>query len=188
MKHVKLFEQYVSEAKTHDAALAELEALGKDTILIKNRKWNIDTSKLVDLLTAVAKTKDSYYFDDNDFVKGDKTVMTIKSDSTSLGDLIDALKNKGIISEAKTFFSSEVNEGYSSSDIKKLKEFAEEVSREIIDDFADNRKFDEDEYTPEEMFNYIKEWGEMNNMSVKEVMDEFEWRYMTDELGLPRAY
>jgi hypothetical protein len=97
MKHVKLFEQYFSEAKTHDAALAELEALGKDTILIKNRKWNIDTSKLVDLLKSAAKIKDDYYFDDNDFVKGDKTVMTVKSDSTSLGDLIDTLKNKGII-------------------------------------------------------------------------------------------
>jgi hypothetical protein len=80
-----------------------------------------------------------------------------------------------------------VNEGYySSSDIKKLKEFAKEVSEEIIYDYADNRNFDEDEFTPEALFDYISEWGEINNMSAKEVMDEFQWRSMTDELGLPR--
>jgi hypothetical protein len=84
-------------------------------------------------------------------------------------------------------FENFVNEGYySSSDIKKLKEFAKEVSEEIIYDYADNRNFDEDEFTPEELFDYISEWGEINNMSVKEVMDEFQWRSMTDELGLPR--
>jgi len=84
-------------------------------------------------------------------------------------------------------FENFVNEGYySSSDIKKLKEFATEMSEEIIYDYADNRNFDEDEFTPEELFDYISEWGEGNDMSVKEVMDEFKWRSMTDELGLPR--
>ena len=84
-------------------------------------------------------------------------------------------------------FEQFLNEGYySSSDIKKLKEFAAEISEEIIFDYADNRNFDEDEFTPEEMFDYISEWGEGNDMSVKEVMDEFQWRSMTDELGLPR--
>lgn len=82
-----------------------------------------------------------------------------------------------------------VNEGYySSSDIKKLKDFAEEMSREIIDDYQDNRKFDEDEFTPEALFDYISEWGEMNDMKAKEVIDEFRWQSMTDELGLPRSY
>jgi hypothetical protein len=36
------------------------------------------------------------------------------------------------------------------------------------------------------MFDYISEWGEINNMSAEEVMDEFNWNSMTDELGLPR--
>jgi hypothetical protein len=36
------------------------------------------------------------------------------------------------------------------------------------------------------LFDYLKEWGEMNDMSAKEVMAEFDWRSMTDELGLPR--
>ena len=84
-------------------------------------------------------------------------------------------------------FEQFVNEGYySSSDIKKLKEFAAEISEEIIYDYADNRNFDADEYSPEEMFDYISEWGEGNDMSAKEVMDEFNWRHMTMELGLPR--
>jgi hypothetical protein len=84
---------------------------------------------------------------------------------------------------------AKVNEGYySSSDIKKLKEFAEEVSREINDDFYDNRNFNEDEFTPEELFDYISEWGEINDMKVKEVIDEFRWQSMTDELGLPRSW
>ena len=84
---------------------------------------------------------------------------------------------------------AKVNEGYySSSDIKKLKDFAEEMSREIIDDYQDNRKFDEDEFTPEALFDYISEWGEMNSMKAKEVIDEFRWQEMTDELGLPRSY
>ena len=84
---------------------------------------------------------------------------------------------------------AKVNEGYySSSDIKKLKDFAEEISGEIIDAYGDNRNFDEDEFTPEEMFNYISEWGESNGMKAKEVIGEFRWQSMTDELGLPRSY
>ncbi len=84
-------------------------------------------------------------------------------------------------------FENFVKEGYYSlSDIEKLKEFATEISREIIYDYADNKNFDENQFTPEALFDYISEWGEMNDMSAKEVMDEFQWRSMTDELGLPR--
>ena len=86
-------------------------------------------------------------------------------------------------------FENFVNEGYySSSDIKKLKEFAKEVSEEIIYDYslADRRYFKAKDYSPKQMFDYISEWGEINNMSAEEVMDEFNWNSMTDELGLPR--
>jgi hypothetical protein len=81
-------------------------------------------------------------------------------------------------------FRTGLNEGYSSSDIKKLKEFAAEVSAEIIDANDGDRGFNEDEFSAEEMFIYISEWGADNNLSVKEVMDEFQWRSMTMELGL----
>jgi hypothetical protein len=84
---------------------------------------------------------------------------------------------------------AKVNEGYySSSDINKLKDFTEEMSREIIDGYSDNRNFNEDEFTPEALFDYISEWGESNDMKAKEVIDEFRWQSMTDELGLPRSY
>jgi hypothetical protein len=86
-------------------------------------------------------------------------------------------------------FENFVNEGYySSSDIKKLKEFAKEVSEEIIYDYslADRRYFKAKDYSPKQMFDYISEWGEINNMSAEEVIAEFNWNSMTDELGLPR--
>ena len=87
-------------------------------------------------------------------------------------------------------FEQFVNEGYySSSDIKKLKEFAKEVSEEIIRDYslADSRYFKAKDYSPKKMFDYISEWGEINDMSAEEVIAEFNWNYMTDELGLPRG-
>lgn len=84
-------------------------------------------------------------------------------------------------------FEQFVNEGYySSSDIKKLKDFAQKMSDEIIDAYDNNKHFDEDEFTPEALFDYIVDWGETNKMSVKDVMAEFHWKSMTDELGLPR--
>ena len=82
-------------------------------------------------------------------------------------------------------FTSKLNEGfYSSSDIKKLKDFAAEVSEEIIDANDHNKKFDEDEFAAEEMFNYISGWGEDNDMKAADVIKEFDWRSLTSELGL----
>jgi hypothetical protein len=82
-------------------------------------------------------------------------------------------------------FTSKLNEGfYSSSDIKKLKDFAAEVSEEIIDANDHNKKFDEDEFSAEEMFNYISGWGEDNDMKAADVIKEFDWRSLTSELGL----
>lgn len=78
-------------------------------------------------------------------------------------------------------FSKSLNEGfYSSSDIKKLQEFAAEVSAEILDD----SDADEDEFSAEEMFNYISGWGEDNKMKAADVIKEFNWRELTSELGL----
>ena len=82
-------------------------------------------------------------------------------------------------------FEQFINEGfYSSSDIKKLKDFAEKVSNEIIDANDHRKKFDADEYSPEEMFNYISEWGEDNDMKAIDVIKEFDWESLTQELGL----
>jgi len=84
-------------------------------------------------------------------------------------------------------FEEFVNEKFSSSDLKKLKKFADDVSYEILDEYEDDfdrksRNLDPDDYSPEAMFDYIVDWGD--GMTVKEVMDEFDWRTLTWELGL----
>ena len=84
-------------------------------------------------------------------------------------------------------FEQFINEKYSRAEIKKLKEFAEEVSDEIYSDYYDEFDKEElfhDEFTPEEMYDYISNWGEGNDMSAKEVMAEFVWQSMKSELGL----
>ena len=53
------------------------------------------------------------------------------------------------------------------------------------DDFdRKSKNINADDYTPEEMFDYISEWGEGNDMSAKEVVAEFDWRSLSQELGL----
>jgi len=85
-------------------------------------------------------------------------------------------------------FEQFVNEKkYSSSDVKKLKEFAEEVADEISWDYEDEFQrgdLDEEEYSAEGMFDYIEDWGLTNGMSVKEVIAEFDWKSLRYELGL----
>lgn len=87
-------------------------------------------------------------------------------------------------------FEQFVNEArLSSSDQKKLQEFAEEVSNEIMDEYADefdrrSSGLDADEYTPDAMLEYFLEYIEMNEVSVDDFIDEWNWREMTMELGL----
>ena len=86
-------------------------------------------------------------------------------------------------------FEKFINEKYSSTDIKKLKEFATKVSDEIMDAYEDDfdrksKNLDSNDYTPKAMFDYISEWGEGNSLSVEEVMDEFDWTQLEQELGL----
>jgi arsenate reductase-like glutaredoxin family protein len=84
-------------------------------------------------------------------------------------------------------FEAFVNEGYSKSDLKKLKEFAEEVADEISWEYEDKFQsgdLDEDEFSHSEMYDYIVDWGETNDLTAKEVMAEFDWESLTFELGL----
>lgn len=81
-------------------------------------------------------------------------------------------------------FSKTLNEGLSSSDQKKLEAFADQVSEEIIDANQNNRDFDEDQYTPDAMIEYFMDQIEMNDYSVKEFINDWNWREMTMELGL----
>jgi hypothetical protein len=82
---------------------------------------------------------------------------------------------------------NKINEKYSSSDIKKLKEFATQVSDEINSEYDVERFADLEEYNAEAMFNYIADWGETNKMSAKDVIAEFDWTTITQELGLEES-
>jgi hypothetical protein len=81
-------------------------------------------------------------------------------------------------------FSKSLNEGISSSDQKKLEDFAAEMSEEIIDANQNNRGFDEDEYSADAMLQYLLELIDMNSMTVKEIIADYNWRENTMELGL----
>jgi len=84
-------------------------------------------------------------------------------------------------------FASTLNEKYSSSDIKKLRVFTDEVADDIYDSYEDefmDGKLDEDDFSQEVMFDYISDWGENNEMTVKEIIADFYWKDLRDELGL----
>lgn len=85
-------------------------------------------------------------------------------------------------------FEAFVNEKkYSSSDVKKLKEFAEEVADDIMyayEDEFESGDLDEEDFNKEEMFDYIEDWGLSNGLTVKQVIAEFEWESLRYELGL----
>lgn len=87
-------------------------------------------------------------------------------------------------------FEAFVNEArLSSKDKKKLQEFAEEVADEISweyeDDFdSKSRDLDPEDYTADEMYAYLLDHIEGNNMTVDELTQEWDWREMTYELGL----
>lgn len=72
----------------------------------------------------------------------------------------------------------------SSKDQKALQYFCDRVSEEINDEYGDSRNFDADEYTPEAMMEYFLDHIEMNDMSVDELIDDYNWREFTFELGL----
>lgn len=76
---------------------------------------------------------------------------------------------------------------YSSSDVKKLKEFASDVADEIryaYEDEFQSGDLDEADFNEEEMFDYIEDWGLSNGLTVKQVIAEFEWESLRYELGL----
>lgn len=87
-------------------------------------------------------------------------------------------------------FEQFVGEGrLSSSDQKKLQAFADQVSAEIMDEYADefdrrSSGLDAEQYTPDAMLEYLLDHIEMNDMSVDELVDDWNWREMTMELGL----
>lgn len=66
----------------------------------------------------------------------------------------------------------------------ELMAFAEKMSKEIINAYRNNKNFNEDDYTPEEMHKYIL--SSVKGEPKMNLSREFNWKTMTDELGLPR--
>jgi hypothetical protein len=79
-----------------------------------------------------------------------------------------------------------LNEGYSESDKKKLLDFATTVAEEIKDEYGNSASYKNDDYSPEGMLEYILDWGKDNDMSAEEILDEFDWSSLTQELGLEK--
>ena len=98
---------------------------------------------------------------------------------------INESTSTGRLKHVKLFeqFTKTLNEGMSSSDKNKLKEFAAQVSDEIIDANDGNKGFDEDEYSEDEMYSYFVDMVDDYD-SVDEFIDEYDWRGFTMELGL----
>jgi len=130
------------------------------------------------------------YIEDEDRYDGKHWSWYWNMDDILEGLSVDESKNKIHKMKHVKMFEQFVNEKkYSSSDVKKLKEFAEEVSDEIYFDYEDafDRKssgLDAEDFSADQMYDYIVDWGETNDMTAKEVMDEFNWRELTYELGL----
>ena len=85
------------------------------------------------------------------------------------------------------------NHYYSTADEKKLKDFAKLVSDEIqyeyVEDFGKmSKNLNAEDYSPEEVFRYIYDWGKVNKMTADEVIAEFKWNELTPELGLENPF
>lgn len=165
LKHIMLFEQFIAEKKD-EKYIAYVD---------DNRKPGGSDKEI----------KKDYNLDVEDRTSSGFSIVGTKEDIEAFID------DYGIILDDEIqVYEAKINEGfYSAADIKKLKEFAKQVSDEIMDAHEDDfdrksKNINADDYTPEEMFDYISEWGEGNDMSVKEVIAEFDWRSLSQELGL----
>jgi len=95
---------------------------------------------------------------------------------------------------------------YTEKELELLKDFTDGIESEIQSDLEEsldrlmrygNKYRDEfiefnqevEEYLEDaDLFEYVKDWGEGNEMSLDEVLKEFDWTYLTQELGIPRTF
>jgi hypothetical protein len=204
MKHVKLFEQFISENKDQDHTYKIVISKMKSADAEKT-KSDIADLGLDDISTRLTGGSD------------DTMTITVSGvDKSALSKAKPAITKAASKGEVKTLeldkaagewkeISSSGDEkeedkedkkeefSYSKEDLEKLKEFAEEVSSDIlrdsqIDEYIEKGWIDPDNYSPEEMFSYIKDWGEGNKMSADEVIGEFDWETLTIELDLEPCY
>jgi len=95
---------------------------------------------------------------------------------------------------------------YTEKELELLKDFTDGIESEIQSDLEEsldrlmrygNKYRDEfiefnqevEEYLEDaDLFEYVKDWGEGNEMSLDEVLKEFDWTHLTQELGIPRTF
>lgn len=95
---------------------------------------------------------------------------------------------------------------YTEKELELLKDFTNRIESEIESDLEEsldrlmsygNKYRDEfiefnqevEEYLEDaDLFEYVKDWGEGSEMSLDEVLKEFDWTCLTQELGIPRTF
>ena len=70
----------------------------------------------------------------------------------------------------------------------KMKEFAEQVSDEILEHYEDlfdskSADINQEDYTPEEMYEYLSDYIDRGD-SVTDFIEDYDWKSYTSELGL----
>lgn len=80
-----------------------------------------------------------------------------------------------------------INEAfYTEKGLKVLKDFAEKVSKEIIDTYKGKKgEASANKCTPEKIFNIVKRWGKREETSPTDIVRQWNWKNNTRELGLP---
>ena len=91
-----------SKIKKEYAAQVLKEWADKNFVMIKERSWQEnayfpDSSNTLGTLVGAINGKDDFYFDDNEFVRGDKTIFVVKPEITKTRDLYNELVKMGII-------------------------------------------------------------------------------------------
>jgi hypothetical protein len=128
---------------------------------------------------------------------GDAGKMATPNSRPNLGrhrssDMLDKMSKKDhktntvVGAKAAAYKAPHMKEGEAND---TLMAFATKVSDEINDAYQDKfdskkANIDQEEYTPEEMYKYISEWAESNDLTPEEAIKEFNWRHLTQELGL----
>lgn len=74
----------------------------KDFAMIKNDRWADEAyfpmlGKSVGALVGIVAGRDDFYFDDNEFVDGSRTIIVVKPWETTTGQFFRRLQELGII-------------------------------------------------------------------------------------------
>jgi cytidyltransferase-like protein len=201
MKHIKLFEGFINSSSNDQAKKVMKVASPKQKkvlndfqtgteflfLMSPSLKGEITVKSIDDALKMMVgevegdisqlEPEHAKYAEKKGWLKDYETEDSL--DEHRLNKLIN-MKHIKLFEE----FSKTLNEGISSSDQKKLEAFATKMSEEIIDANQNNKGFNKDEYSADAMLQYLLELIDINSMTVKEIISDYNWEENTMELGL----